>query len=78
MPRLLCFVIILVGWDAMFKMTGIERGGISYIANRHSKANNKYMKCYHNGKESEYITSLDANNLHGYAMSHYLLCSEFK
>ena len=24
------------------------RGGISYIAKRHSRANNKYMKCYDN------------------------------
>ena len=31
------------------------RGGISYIAKRHSKANNKYMKCYDSGKESKYI-----------------------
>ena len=35
------------------------RGGISYIAKRHSKANNKYMKCYDSGKESKCITYLD-------------------
>ena len=31
------------------------RGGISYIAKRHSKANNKYMKCYDSNKKSIYI-----------------------
>ena len=53
----------------------IEKGmrrGISYISNRHSKANNKYMKCYDSSKESKYITYLDANNLYGWAMSQYL------
>ena len=54
------------------------RGGISSIAKRHSKANNKYMKCYDSGKESKYITYLDANSLYGWAMSQYLLYSEFK
>ena len=48
------------------------RGGISYIAKRHSKANNKYMKCYDSSKESKYITYLDANDLYGWAMSQYL------
>ena len=46
----------------------IEKGmrdGIYYIAVRHSKANNKYMECYDSGKESKYITYLDANNLYG-------------
>ena len=59
----------------------IEKGmrrGISYIAKRHSKANNKYMKCYDSSKESKYITYLDANNLYGWAMSQYLPYSEFK
>ena len=54
------------------------RGGISYIAKRHGKANNKYMECYDSSKESIYITYLDANNLYGWAMGQYLPYSEFK
>ena len=54
------------------------RGGISYIAKRHSKANNKYVKCYDSGKESKYLTYLDANNLYIWAMSEYVPYSEFK
>ena len=54
------------------------RGGISYIAKRHSKTNNKYMECYNSSKESMYITHLDANNLYGWAMSRYLPYSGFK
>ena len=52
--------------------------GISYIAKRHSKANKKYMKCYDSGKENQYITYLDANNLYDWEMRQYLLVSEFK
>ena len=40
-------------------------GGISYIAKRHNKANNKYMECYDNSKKCKYITYLDASNLYG-------------
>ena len=50
----------------------IEKGmreGISYIAKRHSKANNKCMECYDSSEESKYITYLDANNLFGSTMS---------
>ena len=54
------------------------RGGISYNAKRHSKANNKYMKSCDDSKPSKFITYLDANNLHGWAMSQYLLYSGFK
>ena len=54
------------------------RGGISYIAKRRSKANNEYMECYDSGKESKYITYLDANILYGWAMSQYLRYSEFR
>ena len=41
------------------------RGGISYIAKRYAKANNKYMKDYDPKKPSKYILYLDMNNLYG-------------
>ena len=34
----------------LFNENGI-RGGISYIAKRDSKANNKYIECYDSSKE---------------------------
>ena len=54
------------------------RGGISYIANRHGKANNKYMKDYDKKAPSKYIMYLDANNLYGWAMSQYLPTGGFR
>ena len=53
------------------------RGGISYIANRCSKAN-KYMKEYNEHQPSKYIMYLDANNLYGWAMSKYLPTGGFR
>ena len=41
------------------------RGGISYIAKRYAKANNKYMNDYDPEKPSTFITYLDKNNLYG-------------
>ena len=54
------------------------RGGISYIANRYGKANNKYMKDYNEKAPSKYIMYPDANNLYGWAMSQYLPTGGFK
>ena len=54
------------------------RGGISYISNRYSKANNKYFKTYDPKQELKHIIYLDANNLYGYAMSKFLPTSGFK
>ena len=53
-------------------------GGVSYIANRHGNANNKYMKEYNEKAPSKYIMDLDANNLYGWAMSQYLPTGNFK
>ena len=40
------------------------RGGISYVAKKYSKANNKYMKNYDPTKTSKSISYLDMNNLY--------------
>ena len=48
------------------------RSGISYIAKRHRKANNKYMESYDSSKESKCITFLDANNLYSWALIQHL------
>ena len=54
------------------------RGGISYIANRYGKANNRYMKEYDEKLPSKYISYLDSNNLYGWAMSQYLPTGGFR
>ena len=55
-----------------------SRGGISYIAKRYAKANNKYMNDYDPEKPSTFITYLDKNNLYGWTMSEYLPYGEFR
>ena len=54
------------------------RGGISYIAKRYAKANNKYVFDYDSNKQSTFITYLDKNNLYGWAMSKYFPYGEFE
>ncbi|CAB3981335.1 Gastrula zinc finger [Paramuricea clavata] len=54
------------------------RGGTSYIAHRHSAANNKYMETYDESSENKYLMYLDANNLYGWAMSQPLPNGEFE
>ena len=45
------------------------RGGISYIAKRYAKSDNKYMNNYYPKKPSIFITYLDMKNLYGWVMS---------
>ena len=52
------------------------RSGVSYISDRHSKANKKNLKSYDPKQVSKHIY-LDANNLYGYAMSKFLPGSGF-
>ena len=54
------------------------RGGISYSAKRYVKANNKYINDYDPAKPSTFISYLDMNNLHGWALREYLTCGRFK
>ena len=48
----------------MYQMveTGL-RGGVSYISDRYSKPNNKYLSDYDKNKDSSYLIFLDANGL---------------
>ena len=56
----------------------VKRGGTSYISNRYSRVNNKWLKSWDPKQESKHIIYLDANNLYNYAMSKYLPSSGFK
>ena len=53
-------------------------GGVSCIAKRLNKANNKYTKCYDDENPSVYLTCLDANNFYGWTMSQYWPYSGFQ
>ena len=54
------------------------RGGITHISKRYAETNNKYMKDFNPDKPSKFIQYLDANNLHGCAMSQKLPTHGFK
>ena len=81
-----------LSWDAMLKMRKVkldfiidpymyiffEKSGICYIYNWYSKASDKSLKYYDAKEESKHIIYIDANNLHGCAMSKFLPTSGFK
>ena len=52
------------------------RGGVSYIANRYGKANNKYMKDNDKNVQSKYI--MLSRRLYGNSMSQYLPTGNFR
>ena len=54
------------------------RGGISYIAKRYCKANNKHVKGYDKNKDSTFIMYWDVNNLYGWVMAQYLPYNDFE
>ena len=53
-------------------------GGIMQSVHRWASANNPYMEEYDSNKPTNYLQYLDANNLHGWAMSQPLPTGEFK
>ena len=68
---LLCYAMLKMTNIKLEKISDIDkylfiekglRGGISYIAKRHAKANNKYTENYDLKKPSTFITYLDMNN----------------
>ena len=65
-------------WDKYLFIEKGLKGGMSYIAKRYAKANNKYMNSYEPENPSALITYLDMNNLYDYAMSEYLPYEGFK
>ena len=69
---------LLVDPDMLMMFEKGTRGGVSMISNRHSEANNKYMKNFDESKPSKYIAYLDANNLYGWAMSEKMPYKDFK
>ena len=51
---------------------------VSYISEKFSKSNNKYLKFYDLKQESKHIIYLDTNELYDYIMSKFLPTSGFK
>ena len=54
------------------------KGGICQAIHMNAKANNKYMKNCNKDIISSYLIYLDANNLHGWAISQNLSINGFK
>ena len=69
---------LLTDYDMVLMVEEGIRGGICHAMQRYAKANNKYMKDYDRKKKSSYIQYLDANNLHGKAMTEKLPVRGFR
>ena len=54
------------------------RGGGSYISNRYSKANNKYLNSYDSKQESKHIIYLEMNKEYGCAISKFISTNLFQ
>ena len=60
---------LLTNNDMLLMVEKGARGRICQAIYRYAKTNNKYMKYYDKNITSSYFMYLDANNLHGWAMS---------
>ena len=60
---------LITDYDVLLMVENEIRGGICQATYKYAKANNKYMNNYDKNIELSYIELLDANNLHGWAMS---------
>ena len=69
---------LLTDYDMLLMVEEGIRSGICHSIHRYAKANNKYMKNYNKDEEPSYIQYLDANNLHGWAMSKKLPVNGFR
>ena len=55
---------LITNVDMLFMIEKGIRGGICHAIHRYGKANNKYMICYSENKETSYILYLDVSNLY--------------
>ena len=69
---------LLTDIDMLLMVEKRIRREICQAIHRHAKANHKYMKSYDKKIESSYLVYLDANKLHGSAMSQKFPINGFK
>ena len=69
---------LLTDVDMLLMVEKGIRGGISDAIYYNEEANNKYVKNYNKDEESSFLQYLEANNLHGWAMSQRLPVGGFK
>ncbi|KAK3784623.1 hypothetical protein RRG08_003431 [Elysia crispata] len=69
---------LLTDYDQHLFIEKGMRGGISMVSKRHARANNPAVEGYDSEKPNSHILYLDANNLHGWAMSQPLPTGGFR